>query len=389
MLLATIWSARSSHAAAPGEIAGDTDVVATTVVQARPDMLGDGFVSGWQTAWGAAELGPARLEGYGELGWPAGVDQPWAPALYVLTADGDAGPLDWTVGRQRLDLPAWGRLFDGGRARWSASDTLSFEGWVGATGRDGAVPVARLAGTVAAGPWLAVAGAWGEAGEAPALHPDLRVRWATEGFDAQTLAAVAVGSERTFVERARAELAVRPAAGVRTVVHAEHREADRPSILGELAPHGVDEAGVGTGWSDVRRSQLWIGLVAATWLADEAGSGDREGSVRAEVSWRPTCMPQSWCVRPSWRGVTGSGGVYQSFGTVTGVPLPGPVTVDVHGVVAPYRKPQLPWSTAVVAGASAEVHGGQGTWAVGLGGELLVDGAVADPRGWLSLRVGR
>lgn len=392
----------------PGAEADAPEAVTTTVVQARPDMLGGAFVGGWQSGWVGMDAGRARLEAYGDLALPGGTEGPFVPEIYVLTADGREARWDWTVGRQRIDLPTRGRLLDGARASWSPSSAVRIEAWAGQArhvGLDGiasGAPIARLAATGRVGPVVAVAGAWGEAGgeaaTGSALHPDLRVRFRQNdgrlALDAGALGALGIADGATVVERARLDLSLRPASGVRAVVYGEHREAlDAeaalgPAILAAFAPDGVDEAGVGIGWSDARRSRLWGSASVQSWSEDEVAEGADRTGVRAELSWRPTCAPQSWCVTPSWSGVTGPGGVYQAFGAVTVVPVPDPVTLSVHGFVVPYRKPLLPWDTALVLGATGELRPSASFWSVTLGGELARDAvAPVDPRAWLAIRL--
>ncbi|MDP2310690.1 MAG: hypothetical protein Q8P18_32030 [Pseudomonadota bacterium] len=396
----------------PSAWAAAPEGVTTTVVQARPDMLGNAFVSGWQSASGTWNLGPARLEGYGEVGWPAGVDSPVVPEIYVLTADGGSGRVDWTLGRQRMELPTWGRLLDGGRLAWSPFAALRIEAWAGQarqvgllTVEDGlasGAPVARLAATFtsaegAAGAWLAIAGVWGEAGPIPALHPDLRLRWS--GADApgkpdiSALVAVGIAGEAPVLERGRVEAIFRPAAGVRALVYGEHREALAtlgeagaaplgPAILATFAPEGAEEIGVGLGRSDARRAEIWGSAAVQTW---DSGP-DRQLGARAELAWRPTCPPESWCFAPAWHGATGPGGVYQSFGTSAALPVPQPLFLTVNAAVVPYRKPHAPWDTALVLGATAEVR--RSFWSLSVGGEIAHDAiAPLDPRAWLALRL--
>ena len=75
------------------------------MVQVRSDQVGGLFSTGIEALGGTASVGPARLEGYGDLGFPIGFDAPFGGELYLLTADGTAGPVRWTLGRQPLLLP--------------------------------------------------------------------------------------------------------------------------------------------------------------------------------------------------------------------------------------------------------------------------------------------
>ncbi|MES2639460.1 MAG: hypothetical protein V4850_08240 [Myxococcota bacterium] len=389
---------------APLTWAAAPEAVTTTVVQARPDTLGAPFVAAWQSASGTWDLGGARLEGYGEVGWPAGVDSPVVPEIYVLTADGGAARIDWTLGRQRIELPTWGRLLDGGRFAWSPSDVVRLEVWagqarhVGLDGLTSGAPLARVAATVSAGDWFGVAGVWAEAGpkltKGGALHPDLRLRWRSTNVplrpDITALGSLGIAGGATVVERARVEVMVRPAAGVRARLHAEHRQSAHgaaplgPAILTTFAPDGADELGVGLGRSDARRAELWASVAMQTWKA----GADRELGARAEVVWRPTCSAESWCVSPAWHGVTGPGGVYQSFGASTALPVPEPLFLTVNAAVIPYRKPHSPWDTALVLGATAEVRPTTSFWSLSVGGEVARDAiAPVDPRAWLALRL--
>ncbi|MFZ5478093.1 MAG: hypothetical protein ACOZNI_15065, partial [Myxococcota bacterium] len=244
-------------------LAAEPTGVVETVVQARPDMLGEAFVAGSAVAAGAADVRHVHLEGFGELGWPAGVPVPVVPRVFVLTADGRDDAVDWTVGRQRVDLPTWARTLDGARAAWSVRPDLRAEAWIGQARHlaledfASGAPIARLAGTWTSPRWLAVAGLWGEGGPRGAVHPDLRLGWRDPDLrlspDVSGLLALGFAGEGPVVERARVQATARPAAGVRAVVHGEHRGVLDPAaelgpdILAAFAPTGSDEAGVGVG----------------------------------------------------------------------------------------------------------------------------------------------
>ncbi|MFZ5480892.1 MAG: hypothetical protein ACOZNI_29295, partial [Myxococcota bacterium] len=115
----------------------------------------------------------------------------------------------------------------------------------------------------------------------------------------------------------------------------------------------------------------------------------REAGLRAEVSWRPACAPQTLCVTPSWRMASGPGGLYSAAGASAALPVPDPFAATVHGWWIPYRKPHLAWDTALVLGATAEVRPSAAPWSLALGGELSRDAvAPVHPRAWLALRLG-
>ncbi|MCA9493311.1 MAG: hypothetical protein KC621_25445, partial [Myxococcales bacterium] len=94
--------------------AEDPQLRSETLFQARTDLTGELFYGGIEALRGTATTGPARLEGYGDIGWRQGFDQPVDGEIYLLTADGEAGSVRWTLGRQPLLLPTWNRRLDGG-----------------------------------------------------------------------------------------------------------------------------------------------------------------------------------------------------------------------------------------------------------------------------------
>lgn len=374
---------------------------AETVAQARPDMTGATFVGISEYLAGSAELGETKVEGYGALAWPSGIDQPIAPELYLLTVDGAVGRIDWTVGRQRIELSTWSRMFDGGRIAWSPSTATRLEGWagfarhVGLDGVTAGAPVARLAGSYSAGALSAGIGAWGELGDAPALHPDLRVRYSGRGAllpDVSGLAALGVGGGMVL-ERARLDVGLVPFGGVHTRLWGEHRQALPelsllgPSILQSFAPDGTDEVGLGVGWNDVRRNEVWASGSVQRWAPDVAGD-DAQTGLSAEVAWRPNCDAGSFCLRPSWKGLSGPGGYYSSFLAAVTVPTPDVLAVDVYGMVAPYRKPHEAVDTVAAGGATVSVLPTD-FLAIGVGGELARDTiSPLTPRAWATLRLG-
>lgn len=372
------------------------DAVITASLQGRRDTLGDTFVAGRATGWGSWTFDAVRLEGYGELGWPAGVDQPLVPELFVLAADGRTGQVDWTLGRQRLDLPVYGRMLDGGRVGWTPAAGARLEAWagqarhVGLDGLTSGAPVGRFAATLSRGGASATAAAWAEGGEDPAIHPDLRLRWRGAGRLAPDVAAVGAlaVADRTIVERARIEAGLRPMGGVRATLHAEHREALEselgPSILAALAPDGTNELGAGFGWTSTRRSKLWIEGGVQVWPAP---GGDDLGLV-GTVSWRPTCATGTWCLYPTFRGASGPGGLYDAVGATLKVPTPDVVRLGFDGMVVPYRKPHRAWDTAASLRTTLEIHPEDSAITALLGGEIAHD-AIADvaPRAWVLLRM--
>lgn len=172
----------------------------------------------------------------------------------------------------------------------------------------------------------------------------------------------------------------------------EHREALPstsplgPSILASFAPDGADEVGLGAGWTDARRSQLWVqGGLQRYAPAPDAAPGQ---GLSAEVGWRPACGDADWCLVPSWRAASGPGGVYQAFAAAVDVPLPEPVALRAHGMIVPYHKPYRDWDTALVLGGRLSFAPGEGHLAMELGGEVArTEIAPLDPRGWATLRL--
>lgn len=382
--------------------AGEGQAVSTTVVQARPDMVGDLFFPVRESVYGRYRFGGVSAEGYGDFAWSAGVDQEILPELYVLAVDGGDGALEWTVGRSRVDLPTFGRMLDGGRLAWSATNLLRVEAWAGFarhSGLDGlaaGAPVARAAVTWSQRSIAATAGAWAEFGESPTVHADARLRWrpmkTTVHPQVSALASVAMGESGAVFERGRVDAALRPVGGVNLRAWGEHREVAEPisalgqSILASFAPDGVDEGGLGAGWTDTRRDTLWLEGSVQSWA--DAADGDPQLGLTAQVSWRPTCPAGAWCASPSWRAATGPGGLYHAFGSSLRVPLPEPVGLSLYGMVVPFQKPHEALDTAASLGASVDVAPFGGRVAVELGGEVArtpdVDFA---PRGWLALRL--
>lgn len=382
-------------------LAGDPQGIFTTVVQARPDMTGNPYVGVWPSGWAAMNQGTNRYEGYGELAFPSGIDAPFAPALYVLTADGRGDTMDWTLGRQRIALPTNPRLIDGGRFAWNAASKIRLEGWAGEariTGLGGwgkTVPLIRATATLTQGPWVAMVGAWGEAGAVPTEHGDLRVRWqdhTSKAFPSVNALAV-VGSTGigATVERARIEASMRPKVGVRTLVYVEHHDAlpeegsIGPSILEAFAPNGGQEAGVGVGWSDARRAQLWVQGSAQAWHTDALGE---QIGFRTQAKWRPQCAAGTWCITPQWTAASGPGGFYHSFVANVAIPTPDTFKLSAYAAAAPYRKIHQPWAFAATLGAVADVAPKAKTWSLQFGGDVTRDAINAfDPRLWGAVRV--
>lgn len=382
-------------------LAGDPEGIFTTVVQARPDMTGTPFVGVSPSAYGAMDRGTTRYEGYGELSFPSGFDAPFAPTLYVLTADGHRDGMDWTFGRQRVTLPTNPRLLDGGRFAWSATSSLRVEGWAGEA-RVGALggwkqtaPFARAAATLTSGPWVAVAGVWGELGAVPTEHADLRVRWIhREVRSVPTVSALAaIGSigYAPTLERARIDVSLRPMAGVRTIVYAEHHDTVDPeatlgpAILTTFAPNGGQEAGVGVGWSNAKRAMLWAQGSTQTYHTDDLGEAV---GFRSQVRWRPKCAAGTWCLSPQWTAASGPGGSYHSVAANVAIPTPEIVKLSAYAAAAPYHKLHQPWAFAATVGAIADVAPVDKIWSLQFGADVSHDAIAAfDPRLWATVRV--
>lgn len=375
-----------------------------TTVQGRMDDLGTPYVAGWETLWGRGGALFFQGEVAADVAFPHGFDQPLDWNLYVLTADGHTGRIDWTLGRQRMNVPSTGWDLDGGRIGYNANPYLRLEAWAGqaehmglASWTDG-VPVARLSATVNAGPVHAVLGALGEAGDNPALHPDLQVTLADKrsklapslnllligGFDSEGASAL---------EKGRLFLSARPVAGTRLTLWGEHREATNetstlaPLILANIAPLGYDEVGAGFGWTSATTSTLWTEGSVQSYAPDPDDEPYREVGWTASAAWTPHCGADTWCVSPSWRAAAGPGGAYHAFLADIAVPTPGLFTTHVTATVAPYTLPHEAWDTLFALGAvvsASPVPHLTGT----LGGELAHDAIhPVDPRVWLSLRV--
>lgn len=382
----------------------------STAVAVQQDFSSQMMVPFWQTAWVGVPVGSSHVEAYGELGWPSGVDEQIVPRMYVLSVDGRKDAVDWTVGRQRIDLPQYPRLMDGGRARWHGPGMLSLEGWAGwaehpATPWTKGTAIGRMNARVEAGKFTARAGGWVEGGPTSdaVFHPDIDLRWAAPDAkrapSVSLMAAAGIGSGDAVIERGRAELGLRPLSGTRAELHFEHRDvldASSPlagDILATFAPQGTDEIGVGFGWSNVRRDELWMSGSAQTWDENDAaasplsdGTGRQMGA-RGEVSWRPRCDANAWCIRPTWRGAAGPGGSFQAIGGTVTTPLPGPVTVSAHGFLVPWRTMHQAWTTAAVVGLDGDLHMSP-AWGVALGVEVShAVVADVDARGWAAFRV--
>lgn len=391
-------------------LATEPFATATTAVAVEQDFRGGLMVPFWQTAWVGVPVGTSHAEAYGELGWPSGVDEQIVPRMYVLSIDGQKDSVDWTIGRQRIDLPQYPRLMDGARAEWHGPGALSVEAWAGwaehpATAWTDGAALGRVNARIKAGKVTARAGGWVEGGPTSdaAVHPDVDVRWAAPDSkrapSLSLMAAAGIGNGDAVVERARAEFNFRPVSGSRGEVHIEHRDvldATSPlsgDILATFAPQGSDEAGLGFGWSNVNRDELWMTGSVQTWDEDDAaasplsdGSGRQVGA-RAEVSWRPRCGTDAWCLRPSWRGAAGPGGSYQAIGGALAAPGLGPVSLSAHAFVVPWRTTHKKWDTAAVAGLDADVHPTK-AWGLAVAGEVG-HGVVADvdARGWVAFRL--
>lgn len=382
--------------------AAEGQAISTTVVQARPDMLGDVFFPLRESLYGRYQLGGIGAEAYGDLAWSAGVDQEILPELYVLAVDGGGGTLEWTVGRARVDLPTFGRMLDGGRIAWSPSNLLRVEGWAGFarhSGLDGlgnGAPVARAAVTFSQKSIAATAGAWAEFGETSTFHADARVRWRPLKTKVHptvsALASVAMSDAGVVFERGRFDAALRPVGGVNLRLWGEHREVAEPisalgqSILASFAPDGVNEAGAGVGWTDTRRDTLWLEGSTQSWIA--TADAEAQLGFTAQLSWRPTCPTSTWCVSPSWRAATGPGGLYHAFGSSLRLPLPEPVGLTLQAMVVPFQKPHEALDTAASLGAVVDFAPHHSIVRVELGGEVArTPEADFEPRGWLALRL--
>ncbi len=391
-------------------LAKEPYAAATSAVAVEQDFSGGLMVPFWQTAWVGAPVGSSHVEAYGELAWPSGVDERIVPRMYVLSVDGRKDAVDWTVGRQRIDLPQYPRLMDGGRVRWHGRGMLSLEAWAGwaehpATPWTEGAAVGRMNARVEGGKFTARAGGWVEGGPTSdtAFHPDIDLRWAAPDAkrapSLSLMAAAGIGNGDAVIERGRAELGFRPVSGTRAELHFEHRDvldASSPlagDILATFAPQGTDEIGVGFGWSNVRRDELWMSGSAQTWDQDDAaasplsdGTG-RQAGARGEVSWRQHCDADAWCVRPTWRGAIGPGGSFQAIGGSVATPLPGPVSLGAHAFVVPWHTMHQAWTTAAVVGLDGDLHLSP-IWGVTLGVEVSHDiVANVDARGWAALRV--
>lgn len=203
------------------------------------------------------------------------------------------------------------------------------------------------------------------------------------------MAVAGMGSDQTVMERARAEISLRPFSGTHAFLHAEHRDvldASSPlsgSILESFAPQGTDEVGVGLSVNDARKDELWMSGAYETW----DGLDGTQTGMRAELSWRPNCQADAWCLRPSWRGGTGPGGSYQAMGGAIVTPFPGPINLSAHAFAVPWRTPYQAWTTASVVGLDADIHASP-WWQLAFGGEVGHDiVAERDVHAWATLRV--
>lgn len=375
-----------------------------TLFQGRMDNDGVPYVAGWETLWGAGGTPDLQGEAYGNVNFASGFDQPAAWELFVLAADGQKGKMDWTLGRQRLNLPSVGWMLDGGRIAWSPSKTLRLEAWAGqaehvALGSylDG-VPVVRLNATYAAGPVTAAVGLLGEAGPNPALHPDIQVTAADPTSKLSPYANLVIDSGfdaagAAVLEKGRLSLSARPLSGTRVTVWGEHRQALNttsalaPLILATIAPLGYDELGSGFAWSAANTSKLWIEGSVQSYAPDAADELYREPGFAASTTWSPQCGSDSWCLAPSWRAASGPGGAYHAFVADITVPTPSAVGTHVVATVAPFQLAHEEWDTLLALGATATVKPTRRLTG-SVGGEIAHDALhPINPRLWLSLRV--
>lgn len=381
--------------------AGESD----TIVQARTDATGTPYVAGWENLWFEGGAPSLHYEGYGTVMAPHGFDQGAAWELYVLSVDGEKESYNWTIGRQRLNLPSAGWMLDGGRFAWTPSHTVTVEAWAGQAEHVGlgswldGVPVARLDATVMAGPVRATFGALGEFGETAAVHPDLQLKVADEASKYQPRADLLLdGGVDTdgnlALEKGRIAMSARPIAGTKAMVWGEHREALNdtsgmaPLILATLDPLGYDEVGAGFGWSAADTSRLWVEGSAQSFATDAADPEYREVGWSGKALWLPRCKAQSWCLTPSWNAASGPGGAYHALTADVTVPLPSVVQGHVIGTIAPYHAAHEEWDTLVALGATATVKPMRkvsGTLGLEVAHDALHD---VDPRAWLQVRVG-
>lgn len=375
-----------------------------TLFQGRMDNSGVPYVAGWETLWGAGGTPELQGEAYGNLSFDRGFDQPVAWELFVLAADGENGKIDWTLGRQRLNLPSVGWMMDGGRIAWSPSKTLRLEAWAGqaehvALGSylDG-VPVARLNATATAGPVTAAFGVLGEAGPTPAVHPDLQVTYARPQSKLAPYANLVLdagfdSAGAAVLEKGRLSLGLRPIPGTRVSLWGEHRQALNttspiaPLILATIAPLGYDELGGGFGWSAADTSKLWIEGSVQSYSPDPNDEPYREAGFAATTTWSPQCGSESWCLSPSWRAASGPAGAYHAFVADIAVPTPSVVGTHVIATVAPFHLAHEEWDTLLALGATATVKPTRRLTG-SVGGEVAHDALhPINPRLWLSLRV--
>lgn len=383
--------------------AEDPQVRSETLFQARTDLTGELFYGGIEALRGTAVAGPARLEGYGDLGFRQGFDQPVDGEIYLLTADGEAGNVRWTLGRQPLLLPTWNRRLDGGWLTVQADRSLRVDLAAGVASRSGSngaiggVPVGRLALAWERGPGRATAGVWTELTEVSVVHADLEARVAPNARELApqlgVVAAVGATRDEGALERARVDLGVRALPGVRTTTWVEHREtlgspALRSDILATFAPTGSDAAGLGVGIDDRKRDRLWVsGSVQRWWKGVEPATVDDPGlGLVGELRYDPRCGAQRWCLSPSWQGVSGNGGWYQRMGARLQLPVPSPVDLGVRGAWVPWQKPHLEQRSAAVAGATAVVDAGR--WLdLEAGCDLWFESLTPDTRAWVAVQL--
>lgn len=381
-----------------------------TSVAVQPDLAGNLQVPIWQTLWASRAFESVRVEGYVELGWPSGVDQAVVARLYGLTADGQSGPIDWTLGRQRMEMPGYPRILDGGHAVWHASPTLSVEGWFG-WAENAVLPIetgalfGRAALVLRVPTVRAEVGGWMESVATGGIivHPYISGHWENELWQVnpsiQVISALAIGEQGTVLERARIDLSARPLSGTRAVIFVDHRDVlDASSvlaggILATLAPQGTDEIGGGAGWSTVGRDELWAEGSLVAWDAADpdasplAGADTGQLGYQASAAWRPSCRSESWCFSPSWRVASGGGGMFHAVGGMLTLPLPSGMQLGVHDYLVPWHTASSPWTLAQVGGVNLSLSPTPWMrWTIaGEAGHGLVAGV--DYRGWSTLRM--
>jgi len=385
----------------PAAFAGELEL--ETVAQLRHDHFGDLYVPTWQLVRFQQDAGPVELQGYAGLEWMAGFPVPGDPDLYQLSAAGQLGGGDWSLGRQRGSGALRAQTFDGARYSHGIGDRLRASAWGGVARHQDIDDILDYAGLGRAElDWLGDT-LWLRGGAEVAVGPEtpLIARQDLQGLlrlgsgpRPARLGARAVVAEpvdaggSAVLEWARADVAVRPWSPLELSVHAQHREAADPAslfgdaILDALAGGAVREVGAGARLLGARWSALSMRYAVVGY-----GDGEQWG-YRADMAWQPGRSDAALRVSPAFSSRAGPGGQYHAFSSQLRWRASDATALSASLALVPYRKVQQPWSTLVTGGLQLQQR--VLDWArVGAMVDLAADDAgLMDVRGGATLNLG-